>query len=1119
MTGYSYSDFISLLKNPRIWIWGAILFTLLMCIGITGLHYQQQYDVNQAIDTLNIIGSARIDLVKGFLHYSLSKEFGTPYDASSGYALLDQAVKSFEQSIIKLHNKGYLSNAEGEALVNQFSEKVEAFKNLLHQQMELPGDDQNLQIRLRVALYDLEQQADLLDLKFRESLTSHTKHWEDLIILTLGFTFLFLAGLCAAVIYSMHHADEMSSVLAYTERRYRLLAENVGDIIWKMDLPSQKFTYISPSVSVLLGYDPKDAINQSLESMLTPQSLQVFKKEYPERMSAMERGIESVRVQTHEMDLVRKDNTFFPTETVTTLITDNNGRVTGMVGVTRDISERKKAENALYESEERYRRILDSMLEGFQILDHEFRYIYLNDVAVQQSGYSRNELLTSSLPVMYPGVEHTSMFQSLKKSMQERVPQNIESEFVFPDGKRSWYNLKIQPVPEGIAILSINITDQKLYQTELEIKNQELGATFEELAASEEELRQNYEELETQRNDLIKSEEKFRILADYTYNWEYWLSVDNRYVYVTPSVEHICGYRSDDFYQQKITIEQLIHPSDLQIYNNHVSLDEKKDKEEIIFRIITRHNQIKWIAHTCVPIFDSDGNFLGRRGTNRDITDKKLVEDELIRSYEELENRVQERTLELTEKNNELTYIQHVLEENLERLDVAEAIAHYGTWEMNMNTGHVFWSKEQYRIMGYEPDSVQPSYDMVMSRMHPEDRDRAHHEIQRIIDNQSSGTVYHRLLLPNGDVRFVHAQMKVLHDESENKVRLVGSSQDITEIVRAEDDRVKTANEIHDLYNNAPCGYHSLNSEGLIVRMNDTELSWLGYSSDEVVGKKHITDLLPSDSKKIFIANFHDFIKKGELSGIEIEMIRQDGTTFPVRVNASAIYDKTGSFVMSRSIVVDITEQKQFDEQLSRSLKEKETLLKEIHHRVKNNMQVISSLLFMQARALKDPEMIEIFNESQNRIKSLALIHEKLYQSDDLDRIDYGDYIKKIIDYLFQSYKATSHNITVKLDISEIYLHIDKAMPCSLIINEMISNSLKHAFPDGQKGEITIEMFFDSDMYHLNYSDNGIGLPDGFILERSSSLGMQLIKGLIGQLGGKMEIIRNCGTGYRMIFP
>ncbi len=221
---------------------------------------------------------------------------------------------------------------------------------------------------------------------------------------------------------------------------------------------------------------------------------------------------------------------------------------------------------------------------------------------------------------------------------------------------------------------------------------------------------------------------------------------------------------------------------------------------------------------------------------------------------------------------------------------------------------------------------------------------------------------------------------------------------------------------------------------------------------------------------------------------------------------------------MSRTIVIDITEQKKLDAEIVKSLREKEILLKEIHHRVKNNMQVISSLLFMQARGLQDPQMIEILNESQNRIRSLALIHEKLYQSDNLDQIDYGTYIKKIIDYLFQSYKVSKTDVSVELNISSIFLDIDKAVPCSLLINEMLSNSLKHAFPNNQKGIITIDMYADEESYHLKFTDNGIGLPDDQYLEKMNSLGFQLIKGLAGQLGGTLEIIRDQGTIYLLTF-
>lgn len=215
----------------------------------------------------------------------------------------------------------------------------------------------------------------------------------------------------------------------------------------------------------------------------------------------------------------------------------------------------------------------------------------------------------------------------------------------------------------------------------------------------------------------------------------------------------------------------------------------------------------------------------------------------------------------------------------------------------------------------------------------------------------------------------------------------------------------------------------------------------------------------------------------------------------------------------------DITERTQMEQKVARSLKDKEVLLKEIHHRVKNNMQVISSLLFMQAETTKDEKVKDILRESQNRVKSIALVHEKLYQSTDLDRIDYIDYLRRITLHLFESFEVNPSAITLKIDSEPVFLNIDKAVPCSLIVNEMLSNSLKHAFPGGRKGVITIDLKTEGENFILTYSDDGVGIPEEITLERTESMGMQLIMGLTEQINGSIVLDRHEGTKYIIRFP
>jgi two-component sensor histidine kinase len=202
------------------------------------------------------------------------------------------------------------------------------------------------------------------------------------------------------------------------------------------------------------------------------------------------------------------------------------------------------------------------------------------------------------------------------------------------------------------------------------------------------------------------------------------------------------------------------------------------------------------------------------------------------------------------------------------------------------------------------------------------------------------------------------------------------------------------------------------------------------------------------------------------------------------------------------------------------SLREKEVLLREIHHRVKNNMQIISSLLSLQSILVKDKKDIEMLKDSQNRIRSMSLIHEKLYSSKNLAHINMNDYIKDLTSQIIQFYRNVSAQVALKLEAEDIWLGIDTAIPCGLIINEMVSNSLKHAFPENRKGEIRITLQkTENDDILMKVKDNGIGISDDLDFRNTKSLGLQLVSTLAeSQLQGKIELNRAEGTEFIIRF-
>jgi len=317
--------------------------------------------------------------------------------------------------------------------------------------------------------------------------------------------------------------------------------------------------------------------------------------------------------------------------------------------------------------------------------------------------------------------------------------------------------------------------------------------------------------------------------------------------------------------------------------------------------------------------------------------------------------------------------------------------------------------------------------------------------------------------------------------------------------------------------------------DGRILQVNDSLCAMVGYAQDELVGASFEPLTHPED--RPLGKSFSHQIIAGAVGAFQVEIraVHKLGHAVWLSVNSSVVRDAQGKPWYFVGQFQDITERKRAQDQLEGSLKEKEALLKEVHHRVKNNLQVISSLLNLQAEFTEDRLALETLNQTRNRVRSMALIHEKLYQSGDLARIDFAEYVRGLTSQLFRAYGLDANALAIVVEVSDVLLGIDEAIPCGLIVNELISNSLKHAFPalrdqaraaKGPPGEIRICLCLGEDgKYSFVVSDNGIGFPKGLDFRNTPSLGLQLVTMLVEQLQGSIELRSDGGTEFRITFP
>lgn len=360
------------------------------------------------------------------------------------------------------------------------------------------------------------------------------------------------------------------------------------------------------------------------------------------------------------------------------------------------------------------------------------------------------------------------------------------------------------------------------------------------------------------------------------------------------------------------------------------------------------------------------------------------------------------------------------------------------------------------------------------------------------------------------------ARFVAVKDNKGKTTKIMGVNQDITELKVAEKELSTSERKYKTLFESDPDYTILLNPEGILVDLNPAAIHVTGLKKEEMIGKR-FTDLniLPAEELQRNIDNFAYFLKGKVLEPFESKIYDYNGEIRFIEVKQAFIkMDKNTYYILL--ICSDITQRKKDENKIKSSLKEKEVLLQEIHHRVKNNMQIISSLLNLQKQHVKDENALNVLLESQNRVKSMAMIHEKLYQSKTLTDIKFSEYIPRLVSDLLYSYNVRDQ-IELVMNVEDVKLNIETSVPCGLIISELVSNSIKYAFPD-KSGKLEISLKADDGWYELIISDDGEGFPEDVDFKNTDTLGLQLVNNLVNQLDGEITLDRSRGTSFKIRF-
>jgi PAS domain S-box-containing protein len=512
------------------------------------------------------------------------------------------------------------------------------------------------------------------------------------------------------------------------------------------------------------------------------------------------------------------------------------------------------------------------------------------------------------------------------------------------------------------------------------------------------------------------------------------------------------------------------------------------------------------------------------KSLKREISERILVEDELRRMHNELDRRVADRTAELSRVNEQL------LRENSYRKKAEEAVRESealfrSIYESNMlgigfwrPDGKVFDANDAYlKMIGYSRDDL-INNGINWKEITPVEQLPADlHAIEEIMANGVCTPYEKEYLLPDG------TRLPVILGGAkpfESCDWGIAFALDITERRRAEEAVRDSERRLRQIIDLVPHMIFAKDEEGRFLLVNRVVAEAYNTTVAELTGKKH-SDYHEDDTEIHRMLNDDmEVIRNGKAKFIpEESFVDSQGTTRLLQTAKIPFVTSGLSKPAVLGVAVDVTDLKKADAQLRSSLKEKEVLLREIHHRVKNNLAVVNSLLRLQSRNAKDEFHRQMFLDAQDRIRSLALAHERLCQSENLSRVNMDEYVASLVDHLFLTAKGIGERVNITKDVENVQVSLDKAVPLGFLINELVSNALRHGHPNQEKGLIDISLRTVShDELELTVKDDGVGIPGNIDFENPQSFGLSLVNLFTQQLDGATELLRNGGTEFRIRF-
>lgn len=592
---------------------------------------------------------------------------------------------------------------------------------------------------------------------------------------------------------------------------------------------------------------------------------------------------------------------------------------------------------------------------------------------------------------------------------------------------------------------------------------------------------------------LIESDRKFHTLEKQIDDVIWTMDMNFRITYISPSVEKTHGYTVEEM--MKLNLRDYLTEESSQKAINYLAEEISSYIQNGIERnIVTieleqiKKDQTIFLTEIRARfLLDNKNNPIGIIGVTRDITHRLLAEKAL---------RDSERTLNLALEG-----------------------AQIGLWDQNFKTGIVYRSDHWATMLGYDPEEVKNNLDFWKSNIHPDDLEITLKEAKKHEQGLTEFyKVQHRLKCKNGKYKWILNWGKISErDEQGRPVRALGIHVDIDDNIKAEEALINSENKIRSIFKAAPVGI-GVTSDRVLLEVNDTMCKMIGYSKDELIGKNALMLYPTTEEFELVGKEKYDQIKKFGTGTVETKWKCKDGKIIEVLLSSTPLnlVDISGGVTFT---ALDITERKESERMVKNAAMEKEALHRELLHRVKNSFNLIKSLVYLEREKLDNKEANKILENLEMRIGTLAHMYSLLNASGISQQIDLGEYLKQITNSLIESYLEDPAQIIIKSSFDKIVINPRVASSVGLIVNEILTNSLKYAFPDTKKGNIFVSLKKINEDAVVEITDDGVGVSDNFSFDDAKGMGLNLVNMLTQQLSGKATVEARNGTRFKIVFP